>query len=261
MLEKASRIGFDAVEIGMNNTNFDCTTVKNKVNELHMELTLCGAFTKGRDISSFDPDVRENTKKYFIDCLKTAERLGAKVFAGPVYAGGGKAHLLSSDDKKREWCLAVDGLREMALVAKECGVTIGLEPINRYKTSVVNTGEQALNMIKDIGCTNIGILFDTYQANIEEDSVCEALELVCKADRLVHFHACGTNRGVPGTGHLPWNDIADILKRYGYKGHITMESFVTGGMDGAWRELEPSQDILAQKGFLFLKQLLDHNCC
>jgi D-psicose/D-tagatose/L-ribulose 3-epimerase len=242
LFKKAAQLGFDACEIGMVNPNFDYRSVKRSADEFQMELTLCGAFLKGRDLSNFDSQIRQNTEKYFVDCFRAAEALGAKVFAGPVYAGGGKAHLLNSDDQKREWTLAVEGLAKMARIAGDYGVRIALEPINRYRTSLINTVEQALTMVAEIGSPNLGVLFDTYQAGIEEENVAVALKLVCEAGKLVHFHACGTNRGAPGSGHLPWRDLADILKRYNYTGHITIESFLKGGMDGAWRELEPTQD-------------------
>ena len=239
----------------MVNIVFDYAAVRRITDELQMELTLCGAFIKGRDISSFDEQIRRNTKQYFFDCFEAAERMGAKVFAGPVYAGGGKTHLLSQDDKKREWDYAVKGLAEMSSAAKNYGLMIALEPINRYRTSVVNTVEQALKMVSDIGSSNVGILFDTYQAGIEENDILDALRLVCEAGKLVHFHACGSNRGAPGCGYLPWLDLVKILKQYNYMGHITIESFLAGGMDGAWRQLDTSPDQLAEKGIHYLKNL------
>ncbi len=256
LFEKAKRFGFDSCEIGMVSTDFDYAAVRKITGELQMELTLCGAFIKGRDISSFDEQIRQNTKQYFCDCFEAAEKTGAKIFGGPVYAGGGKTHLLSPDDQKREWDYAVKGLAEMSRVAKNHGVTIALEPINRYRTSVVNTVEQALKMVSDIGSPNVGILFDTYQAGIEEDDILDALGRVCKAGKLVHFHACGSNRAAPGRGHLPWLELVKILKQYNYGGNITIESFPAGGMDGAWRQLDESPDQLAEKGIHYLKNLL-----
>lgn len=257
LIDRAAGIGFTAVEIGMVNTRFDFKAVREKIEEYGLELSLCGAFVKGRDISNFDADIRKNTKTYMTDCFKAAEKMGSRLFVGPVYAGGGKAHALSPEDRKREWELAVEGLKEMADVASQCGVTIGLEPIQRYRTSVVNTVDQALRMIAEIDKPNVGLHFDTYQANIEEASVCDALEKACKAGKLVHFHSCENNRGAPGMGHLPWKDLVALLKKYGYGGHITMETFVIGGMDSGWVLLAPTQDALAESGFAYLKKILE----
>lgn len=255
LIDKIADMGFSAVEIGMLDTEFDFKEVRRRIESNTLELTLCGAFIKGRDISSFDENIRQNARKYMIDCFKAAEKMGSRLFAGPVYAGGGKAHRLNEDDRKKEWELAVTGLKEMADIAAQCGVTIGLEPIQRYRTSVVNTVDQALLMLADIDKPNVGILFDTYQANIEEANIPEALERVCKAEKLVHFHSCENNRGAPGMGHIPWADIASVLNKYDYRGHITMETFVAGALDSGWTDLAPTQDNLAHRGLAYLKKV------
>lgn len=255
LIDKAAGIGFGAVEIGMSQTGFNYSKVKERVEANVLELTLCAAMVKGRDISNFDEGIRNSTKQYMTECFKAAEKMGSRLFAGPVFAGGGKAHNLSPDDRKREWHLAVVGLKEMADVALECGVVIGVEPLNRYRTSVVNTVDQALEMVSDIDNPNVQILFDTYQANIEESNVCTALEKVLEAGKLAHFHACENNRGVPGMGHLPWDELIILLKKYGYKGHLTMETFVTGALDAGWYPLAQSQDELASVGLKNLQEL------
>lgn len=255
LIDRAANIGFGAVEIGMNQTDFNYAAVRERVEANNLELTLCAALIKGRDISSFDENIRVNTKKYMIDCLKAAERMNAGLFVGPLYAGGGKAHILSEDDRKREWELAVYGLREIADIAMDCGVTLAIEPINRYRTSVVNTVDQALEMLSHIDKPNVKILFDTYQANIEESNIPAALEKVLKANKLAHFHACENHRGAPGMGHIPWNHIVPLLKEYNYEGHVTMETFITGALDGGWRPLEATQDKLAETGLRNLKKL------
>ena len=85
---------------------------------------------------------------YLTTCLETAGQLGAGILAGPLYTGGGKRHWLSPDEKKREWMLAVDGLRELARRAEHYGVVLSVEPLNRYRTSVANTAGQVLRMTK-----------------------------------------------------------------------------------------------------------------
>lgn len=255
-IDHVAHLGFSSIEIGMNVTDFDYAEVRRRVEMNGLLLTLCGAFTQGRDISNFSEEIRNNTEKYMTDCFIAAEKMGAKLFVGPVYAGGKKRHLLTDDDAKREWELAVSGLRKMAAIAQECGVTIALEPINRYSTSVVNTVDQALQMLLDIGCPNVQILFDTYHANIEENNVCDALEKVCASGSLVHFHACENHRGAPGTGSQPWEKLIGILKKYNYRGSLTMEMFPEGFMDGSWQKEHLSRDDCACEGRRQLEKLL-----
>ena len=131
-------------------------------------------------------------------------------------------------------------------------MTLAVEAVNRYRTSVVNTTAQALAMVRDINSPHVGILFDTYQSCIEDEDVCAALESVLRAGKLLHFHACANHRGAPGTGHLPWERLLGLLRDYGYQGHITMETFCPGGLDPSWYPLAESQDALAEQGLSYL---------
>ncbi|WP_313127944.1 sugar phosphate isomerase/epimerase family protein [Anaerocolumna sp.] len=242
-IEKAAKLGYTAVEIGVENAMMDSRPIKEIIENNHLQVTLCAAMTKGKDISSFDKQVRENTKEYMKKCFLLGKEIGSKLFVGPVYAGGGKAHLLSWEDKRKEWELAVTGLREMAEVAAECGMSIAIEPLNRYRTSVVNTLDQALQMVDDINKDNVGILYDTYQANIEEKDIYEPLKTICKAGKLLHVQLSDSNRGAPGMGHIDFKPVFEILNTYDYKGHITVETFTEGVFDSGWIVLDTPDNV------------------
>lgn len=257
LIEHAHQMGFTAVELPMTAPHVpDIKAFRDALDGFNMEVTLCASLTAGRDISSADPQVREHTKAYMRACIDTAHALGASVFAGPLYAGGGKRHRLGEQARMQEWQLAVDGLSQIAQYASTRGVNLAIEPLHRYRTSVVNTTRQALKMVADIGRGNVGIHFDTFHSNIEDNDVCQALEDVLKAGKLTHFHACANNRGAPGTGHLPWKRILALLHRYGYPGHITMETFCEGSLDESWVPLAPSQDALARQGIDYLRSAM-----
>lgn len=249
---KIAAMGFTALELPMTAPEVE-PALADSIRETGLEVSLCAAMGPGRDLSNFDSGVRESTMAYLTQCLKTGEKLGAKVFCGPLYAGGGKRHWLSEDDKKRELDLAVTGLRELARRAEDCGVTLSLEPLSRYRTSVCNTADQVLKLIDAIGAKNVGLHFDTYQACLEEKDLLAALEGVLQAGKLNHFHACANNRGAPGQGIMPWKDILDLLVRYGYAGHITMETFALGGLDSSWVQVHEEPDTLARIGLQYLQ--------
>lgn len=253
-IERATLLGYTAIEIGLEDTNFDPIPVKNVIKANNLETTICAALNEGRDISSFDKAIRESTKQYMKRCFELGENIGAKTFVGPLYGGGGKAHLLSPSDKKKEWDLAVEGLREMADIALSHGISIAIEPLNRYRTSVVNTIEQALQMVLDINRNNVGVLYDTFQANIEEENIYESLRLVCKSNKLLHVHLSDSNRGAPGMGHIDFKPIISILKEYNYQGHITVESFAKGVFDSGWIVLD-EPDNVARIGLQTIKNI------
>lgn len=254
LIEKTATFGFDAVELPMGELDVNWDRVRQAAERNHLEITLCASLPVGSDISNFEESARQQAETYLLRCCEIGGILGAKVLSGPIYSGGGKRHLLDEEKKKKEWEYAVSGLRNIARKAAENGMKIGIEPINRYRTSVVNRAEQGLAMCEDIGESNTGLLYDTYQANIEEKDVAQALEFVLKKQKLVHLHTCENHRGAPGSGHIAWKEIARLLKEYGYEGHCTMELFCPGGLDASWAA-EKDRDKEAKDGLHFLKRI------
>ena len=114
-----------------------------------------------------------------------------------------------------------ESLFECEKVAKEFGVTLALEPLNRYETNFINTLDEGIEFIKKIGFQNVKILADTFHMNIEEVSVPGAI--IAARDYLSHIHFADSNRYAPGDGHLNFRGIVDALVKIKYKGFITME--------------------------------------
>ena len=95
--------------------------------------------------------------------------------------------------------------------------------------------------------------------HLEEKSSGDAIRLA--GDKIFHFHACENDRGVPGTGQVHWDEVANALKDVGYPGPIVIESFSQEVKEISravciWREIAPSQDAIAIEGLVFLKTLL-----
>jgi D-psicose/D-tagatose/L-ribulose 3-epimerase len=102
-------------------------------------------------------------------------------------------------------------------------------------------------------------MLDTFHMCIEERSLGDAIRAV--GPRLKHVHACENDRGAPGTGHVPWNDVAQALKDIRYNGPVVIESFTPKVKSIAraaaiWRPLAESPEALAFEGGAFLRKLL-----
>ena len=141
---------------------------------------------------------------------------------GPVYSSVGKTRLIPDEQKKREWAWAVDNLREVGKAASDAGVTIGVEPLNRFESDMINLVEQALTLVHDIDSPAYKIHIDTFHGNIEEKSVPDAIRKVGKG-MLGHFHACENDRGIPGTGHVDWTGVRDALHAIEYDGAAVID--------------------------------------
>lgn len=255
---KVADMGFTSIELPMTVPD-PGAALEQEIRSTGLAVSLCAALGAGRDLSSFDAEVRRSTLQYLTQCLQTGERLGATVLAGPLYAGGGKRHALPPDERSREWELAVTGLQELARRARECGMTLALEPLCRYRTSVVNTVDQALRMIDDIGSPNVGLHYDTFHACLEEADLLSSLSRALQAGKVLHFHACANNRGAPGQGLVPWNDVLRLLQEEHYRGHITMETFAPGGLDASWVHVHPEPDEVARSGLAFLRSFFEQH--
>lgn len=250
---RAAALGFTAVELPMTTPQVE-PELAAELRESGLAVSLCASLGAGRDLSNFEPEPRAAAMDYLTACLETGQALGATVLCGPLYTGGGKRHWLSESDRRREWDLAVAGLQELARRAEGCGMRLALEPLNRYRTSVANTSAQVLQMVEDVGHQSVGLHFDTYHACLEERDLLAALESALQSGRVYHFHACANNRGAPGQGVLPWEQILDLLVCWQYPYHITMETFALGGLDSSWVQVHQEPDQMAASGLGYLKE-------
>jgi len=115
-----------------------------------------------------------------------------------------------------------EGLKEVAQKAEGEEVKLAFEPINRYETKIVNTVEEALQITEGIDCESLGILFDTFHANIEEPSITASIEKA--KGEILYVHVADSNRWPPGYGHLDFDRIANALRNVGYQGFLSLES-------------------------------------
>ena len=260
LLHKAKDMGYDILEVAVEDRNLIAwKKLKEIAREAGIAITISGAFGEQRDISSTNPAYRQEGLDYIIDCIRIAEEMESPVFTGPLYSAVGKTRLVSAEQKKqeRDWCL--EQLDKAGKVAASSGVQLGVEPLNRFETDMVNTVDQALSIVKDLSHPNIKISLDTFHCNIEEKNIPDAIRKIGK-ELLCHVQGNESDRGTPGTGHLDWKGINIALKEIDYDGAIVLETFGAPSKELAraaciWRPLANSADELASEGVAFYKQV------
>ena len=117
--------------------------------------------------------------------------------------------------------------------------------------------EQAVEVIDRVDNPALGLLLDTFHMNIEEKSIGDAIRAA--GSRLVHFHACENDRGTPGSGHVPWPEVAQAIRDISYTGPIVIETFnpritAIARAVSTWRDFAPSPELLATEGYAFLRR-------
>ncbi|WPP50783.1 sugar phosphate isomerase/epimerase family protein [Catalinimonas niigatensis] len=260
LVYKIKEMGFDIIEVPVEKKDFvDWTKLKEVVKDCGLKVTISGAFGADRDISSENPAIRKQGLDYIIDCIKIAAEMGSPIFGGPVYSAVGKTRFISEEQKKKErtWC--VENLRKAAKVAEDYGIVVGVEPLNRFESDMVNTADQALSLVQAVDSSNVKIALDTFHCNIEEKDIPTTIRKIGK-DMLCHVQGNESDRGTPGTGNLDWIGIREALYDIDYQGAVVIETFGAVSEEIAkatciWRPLANSSDELAQEGLAFYKKL------
>lgn len=259
LIDKIAAMGFDLIEVCIEEpATIDTDRIAERLAAAGIAATVCGAFGPDRDVSSDDISVRRSGLQYIKRCVDIASALGAPMVAGPMYSAVGKTALVGPEKRRQQRDWAAENLREAADYAADLGVRLAIEPLNRFETDLVNTVEQGIDLVGQIGRSNVGLLLDTFHMNIEERSVPTAIRRA--GPHIFHFHACASDRGVPGRDHLPWNEIRDALADVGHVGPWVIEAFNPNIREIAravslWRPLAESQDSIAVDGLAFLKPL------
>ena len=257
LIDRAREFGFDLIEIPLMDIDYiDPPKIRERLNQAGMGVITSTALQDFQDVTSDDPNIRQKGLEYLIRCVQVSAEMGAKSFSGVIYSAIGRR--IDTMPGEVHWERASYALRKVAQVAQDFGIVIGIEPINRYETFLINTCEQALRLREMIGESNVGIHLDTYHMNIEENNFYEptkkALPYLC------HYHLSESHRGTPGMGTVNWDEVFKALAEGNYQGVVGMESFVeiAESMRAAtciWRKLAPSTEFLLREGLTFLKGL------
>ena len=253
-------MGFDLIEVPIENpADLDYGRAAKVARDNGLAVSVCAAMSPDRDLLDADESVRANGTAYLRHCIDAAQTLGAANLAGPMYSAVGRTWQATEEERQRDVDRLVPLLRQLASYAADRGVVLCLEPLNRFETSFINLTSQAIDVVDRVDHPAMGLLLDTFHMNIEERSLADAL--VAAGPRLKHLHACENDRGAPGTGHVPWEDVAQGCRAIGYQGPMVIESFTKEVKSIAraaaiWRKLAVTQDALASEGLAFLRKLM-----
>ena len=258
LFPKIKEMGFDVVEIPVEiPSKIDGKLVKKALDDNGLKATVCGAFGPTKDLTSDDVALHENCFTYVTDCFELCNLLETEFLAGPMYSAVGKARMVSQEQRKIEWDRAVNNLQRVCEMAKANGLSVALEPLNRFESDLINTSKDVMRLINDINQPNAKVLLDGFHMTIEEQNIREAIQLV--GDKLIHVQVSENHRGIPGTGLTPWSDFRKGLEDIDYKGSMVIESFTPeieelAGAVCIWKTLADSQDQFASEGIQFLKK-------
>lgn len=258
-VKNSKAAGFDVLELSLHDTTtLDVDHARRTLEEHGLGVACSRGLAFDADVSSDDPKVVERGEALLQDSLDVATRLGAKNLCGALYSALGK---YSQPVTAKGRANAVGVLKNLAAEAAKKDVGLGIEIVNRYESNVINTAQQALSFIDDIGADNVYVHLDTYHMNIEESDMVGPV-LDC-GDRLGYVHIGENHRGYLGAGSIDFTSFFHALNRIDYRGGITFESFssevVMPGLSSdlaIWRNLWSDSMDLASQARTFLQTQL-----
>jgi len=259
LLQKVAKMGFRAVEIPLEvDDQFDVAEVATAVRDLDLRCSAVAIMTDARDPIHPDPQIQQNGLAYLRDAVDVLSALGGGPIVGAAYTAAGRVYPAGPDQRKREFDLAVKHMRQAAEYAGDRGVVIAIEPLNRFESSFMSKTEIAVELVSAVDHPAIGVNLDTFHINIEERSFGETIERVGR--KLYHLHACENDRGRPGSGHVPWSEVAGALRRIGYDRTVVIESFAPelepiASAARIWQPFDRDMDAFACDGLAFLERL------
>lgn len=257
IIERLKATGYDGVEIPLfEGTVAHYEALGKRLRSAGLAATGIGVMPgAGKHALSADPAERAGALehlKWLIDCTAA---LGGDICAGPFHQPLGEFTGRGPTPDEVKYCVEVH--QQAAAYAAPLGITLAVEPLNRFECYFLNSARQAADLVKKVGAPNYGYLYDTFHFNIEEDSLTSVIpETIAE---ISHVHISENNRGVPGAGHIDFQSVFSALKKSGWNGWMTIESFGSALPDLAaatkiWRPLFAREEDVYEKGFKLMRE-------
>lgn len=220
--ETAAKLGFDAVEIlPASVTDLDASELGSLLSSHSLELssigTGAGFLIRQLHLCSADRQTRVESVQFIVEMIEFAEVFGASVIIGSMQGraepGMEQATVISH---------LCETLNELGAIGRKHGVLLLIEPLNRYETNVFNRLDQGVELIRSLATDNVKLLADLFHMNIEEKSICGALQGA--ADYIGHIHFVDSNRLAAGYGHIDFAAVSRTLREINYEGYAASEA-------------------------------------
>jgi D-psicose/D-tagatose/L-ribulose 3-epimerase len=257
LLEHCRSLGFDTLEITpVEYERFPARLVRQRAAEVGMTVNVNFALPEDANPLSPERPIREKSVELSKRIIDLCTEIDAEVYCGANYCAW--RYFTGARRTNDEWQWAVQTYRTIAEYAQQTSnLVFGVETLNRFESYFINTAADASRFIDDVDMPNVTVHLDTFHLMNEEDRIGEAIRAT--GSRLGYFHACGSQRGIPGKDLVPWQETFEALRDVDYDYCITIESFHphqrVAPLAGIWRDFADSPDQLATEGLAFVKDM------
>ena len=162
--------------------------------------------------------------------LDRCRQLGARIV---VWGSASSRNVPEGFSRDQAWRQIASFLRNAGNLARPMDIVVAIEPLRKQESNIINTGAEALRLVREVNHPNVKMIIDYYHLRQEREDP----DIVRQAsDQIVHLHfANPTGRRWPKT---PDEDpvyarFFELLKRIDYRGGISIVGQGTFDEDAA----------------------------
>lgn len=220
-VDRAAALGYHGVELALLRADeVDIPHMKQRLSATGLEIPCIssGQVFAADHLYFTHPDasVREAAVSRIIGMIRLAAEFSARVNTGRVRG-------IIHDGETIEVAMGryVSCMQRCADVAENLGVELIVEPVNRYEVNFINSCEEGLAVINRVNRKCVKLMPDLFHMNIEDASFHKSF--VQAKDHISYVHVADSNRLAPGWGHMPFDEVFEILRDIEYDGYLTAE--------------------------------------
>jgi D-psicose/D-tagatose/L-ribulose 3-epimerase len=257
-MENSAACGYRLIEFAyLRPEKFDLDRLAKRARALDLEIAVTMGLPLSADVSSEDTSIVRAGDELLANAVAAVRDVGGTKLGGILYSAHTKYSTMPSDRGRKN---SIAAIAKASDAAKNAGVDLVLEIVNRFETNLLNTTAQGLDFIAATGSDHVRLHLDTFHMNIEEANPSAAIRLA--GDKIGYFHIGESNRGYLGDGVIDFDRTFDALLDIGYARDVTFESFSSKVVDAAlslacaiWRDTWTDNMALARhaRGFIELK--------
>lgn len=232
-LGKAERWGFDYLEpaaaaiAALSATEFE--RVRQRVLASRLR---CRSFNSLiRTMQVVGPEANlDAVSTYLNAALDRCRQLGARVV---VWGSASSRNIPAGHSREQAWQEIKRFLQRAGDIAKSHELVIGIEPLRKQESNIINAGAEALRLVDEVKHPNVKMIIDYYHLRMENE---DPDILVRAREHVVHLHFANPNgrRWPKSVDDDPeYGRFFQLVKQIGYTGGLSIEARGTFEEDGA----------------------------
>jgi 5-keto-L-gluconate epimerase len=220
-VRKAAAFGYQGVELALKTAgDVEPGALRRLLSKYKMEVSgiSTGQVFAASGLYFTHPDaaVRQRAVKVFAGLIELAAEFGRFINIGRV-----RGFVAEGQSRPEAEKLFLDTAEQVCGLARPHGVTILIEPVNRYEINFINNLDEGAALLGKLACENAGLMPDVFHMNIEDAKI--GASLIRHAGLIRYIHLADSNRLAPGQGHLNFDEVFSALKVSGFDGWASIE--------------------------------------